>query len=124
MEVQESCSRRVIGAAIEVHKLLGPGLLESAYQACLARELAIEGIPFRREVVIPLEYKGAEIDAGFRLDFVVNDELVIETKSVDRLRPIHEAQLLTYLKLSGYRVGLLVNFNQRFLKDGIKRMVL
>lgn len=115
---------QIIGAAIEVHRALGPGLLESAYQACLARELSLRGIAFEREKPLPVEYKGLELDCGYRLDFLVEDRVVLELKAVDRLLPVHEAQLLTYLKLTGCRVGLLINFNVAVLKEGIVRRVL
>ncbi|MEX2218153.1 MAG: GxxExxY protein [Phycisphaerales bacterium] len=114
----------IIGAAIDVHRELGPGLLESAYDACLAHELTNRGIAFERQVVLPLVYKGQRVDCGYRLDFLVQDEVVIETKACDQLAPIHEAQLLTYLRLSRKRVGLLINFNERVLKSGIRRRVL
>lgn len=114
---------KIIGCAIEVHRELGPGLLESAYEECLCRELAIQNIKFARQVPIPVEYKGIKLDCGFRIDLVVESEVVIEIKSVEQLQPIHEAQLLTYLKLSGLRIGLLLNFNEMTLKSGIKRLV-
>jgi GxxExxY protein len=114
----------VIGAAIKVHRTLGPGLLESAYQECLCRELALREIPFQREVPLPVRYEGVLLDCGYRLDIVVADEVIVELKSLDQLAPIHEAQLLTYLKLSGKRVGLLINFNVPLLKDGILRRIL
>ena len=121
---QVDLSGRVIGAAIEVHKHLGPGLLESAYEACLCRELDLLGIPYERQVALPIEYKGLHLDGGYRLDLVVEGQLVLELKSVEELLPIHEAQLLTYLKLSGIKIGLLINFNVPVLKDGVKRRVL
>ncbi len=117
-------SERVLGAAIEVHRVLGPGLLESAYEACLCHELALAGIAFKKQWELPVEYKGFRLDAGFRADLIVEDELLLELKTVDRLLPIHTAQVLTYLKLSGLRVGLLLNFNERVLRDGIKRLSL
>ena len=117
-------SNRVIGCAGEVHSALGPGLLESAYQQCLAHEFTTAGIPFELERPLPVAYKGIHLDCGYRLDFVIDQRLVLELKSVDALLPIHEAQLLTYLKLSGIHVGLLINFNTPHLRDGIKRMVL
>ena len=116
-------TRRVIGAAISVHRALGPGLLESAYEACLARELAIDGIPFARQVPLPLMYRGERVDAGYRLDLLVQDSVVVEVKAVESLQPIHTAQLLTYLRLSRLRVGLLVNFNVERLIDGVVRKV-
>jgi len=116
-------SNRVILAAIEVHRHLGPGLLESAYSACLCRELASLDIDFVREKALPVVYKGLELDCGYRMDLVVEDRLVLELKCVDRILPIHEAQLLTYLKLSGLKAGLILNFNCKLMKEGIKRMV-
>ena len=107
-----------------MHRQIGPGLLESAYLACLCHELRAAGIPYRREVLLPVHYKGLEIECGYRLDIVVEGQLVIELKTVERLQRVHEAQLLTYLRLGGYQRGLLINFNAAVLKDGIKRMVL
>ena len=115
---------RIIGAAIEVHRALGPGLLESTYQACLAREFSLQGIRFAQQVALPVEYKGIQLDCGYRLDFLVEEKVVVELKAVSDLHPVYEAQLLTYLKLADCRVGLLINFNVPVLKDGIKRMVL
>ncbi len=117
-------SREVISCAIEVHKVLGPGLLEAAYQQCLAHEFRLAGIEFAMEVPMPVEYKNVKLDCGFRADFIVGEQLILELKSVDRLNPVHEAQRLTYMKLKGYRTGLLINFNARLLKDGLKRFVL
>jgi GxxExxY protein len=117
-------SSRGIACALEVHTALGPGLLESAYEQCLAHELTVTGIPFELQHPLPVTYKGVHLDCGYRLDFVIDQQLVLELKSVDALLPIHEAQLLTYLKLSGIHVGLLMNFNTIHLRDGIKRMVL
>ena len=114
-------SGRVIGAAIEVHRVLGPGLLESAYEDCLAHELRLAGIRFARQQALPIEYKGVRLDAGYRLDLAVEEMIVVEIKSVERLSGIHEAQLLTYLKLTGYPLGLLINFNVPILVSGIKR---
>ena len=115
---------RIIGAAIEVHRALGPGLLESAYQVCLAHEFNLKGIPYERELPLPVCYKGIQLDNGYRLDFLVAHRVVTELKAVEALQPIHEAQLLTYLRLTGCRVGLLINFNVPVLKDGIKRRAL
>jgi GxxExxY protein len=117
-------SNKVIGLAIEIHRILGPGLLESAYEECFALELRQSAIRFQRQFPLAVTYKGLALDCGYRLDFVIEEYLVVELKSVERLLPIHEAQLLTYLKLSGMRIGLLMNFNTRLLKDGIKRLVL
>jgi GxxExxY protein len=116
-------TEEIIGAAIEVHRALGPGLLESAYEECLAHELSLAGISFARQVPLPVNYKSVQLDCGYRLDFVVEATVVLELKAVDGLQPIHEAQLLTYLKLGGWPIGLLINFNVRVLKKGIKRMV-
>ena len=112
----------VIGAAIEVHKALGPGLLESAYEECLCRELEIRDILYERQKGLPIEYKGAKLDCGYRLDIVVAGRLILELKACEKIEPIHEAQLLTYLKLAGIKYGLLINFNVPVLKDGVKRM--
>ncbi|HEU4836394.1 MAG TPA: GxxExxY protein [Pyrinomonadaceae bacterium] len=117
-------TREIIGAAIEVHRHLGPGLLESAYQQCLTRELFLKEIPFKREWPLPLEYKGIHLGCSYRLDLLVNDAVVVEIKSVEALTSIHDAQLLTYLKLGGWKVGLLINFNVEVLKTGIHRKVL
>jgi GxxExxY protein len=114
----------VIGSAIEVHRELGPGLLESAYCHCLAHELTRRGIPFLREYPLPVRYKDAVVDCGYRLDFLVADSLLLEIKSVDALSGIHQAQILTYLKLSGIEHGLLINFNARLVRDGIKSLLL
>jgi GxxExxY protein len=120
----DELSNRVIGCALEVHRVLGPGLLESTYEQCLPRELGLAGIAFQLQAPLPVEYKGVKLDCGYRIDVLVEDELVLEIKSVEQLRPIHEAQLLTYLKLSGRHAGLLLNFNVRLLKHGLKRLVL
>ncbi|MEQ9557280.1 MAG: GxxExxY protein [Rhodospirillales bacterium] len=117
-------TEKVIGLAIEVHRHLGPGLLESAYEECLCFELETNGIGHSKQVPLPVTYKNTKLECGYRMDLVVEDKLVIELKTVDRLLPIHEAQLLTYLKLSGLKTGLLLNFNSSVLKDGIRRLVL
>lgn len=114
----------IIGLGIEVHRALGPGLLESAYEECLCFELKQSGMPFQRQVPLPVTYKAVKLDCGYRMDIVVNDEVIVELKTVERLSPIHQAQLLTYLKLSKIRIGLLMNFNAAVLRDGIKRMAL
>jgi GxxExxY protein len=114
----------VIGAAIEVHRSLGPGLLESAYHECLCRELVLRGIPFERERPLPLQYKGVRLECGYRIDLLVAGLVVVEVKSIEAIAPIHEAQLLTYLRLGGWNVGLLINFNVVILKSGICRRVL
>ena len=113
----------IIGAAIEVHRTLGPGMLESTYQQCLARELDLLGIPYTKELPVTLEYKGMQVEQAYRLDFVVNDLIVVELKSVHAIEPVHKAQLLTYLKWSGKRLGLLMNFNVPVLRSGIHRVV-
>ena len=123
MKVNE-VSGEVVGAAIEVHRSLGPGLLESAYLACLSRELTLRRIAFERQKPLRLEYKNSTVDCGYRLDLLVEDRIVVEVKALQSLLPIHEAQLLTYLKLGGWRVGLLLNFNVRVLKHGVRRLVL
>lgn len=115
---------RVIGLAIEVHRGLGPGLLESAYEECLCYELKDAGISFARQVALPLSYKAVRLDCGYRMDLVVDESVVVELKSVEKLLPIHDAQLLTYLRLSGLSVGLIFNFNSRVLKEGLRRLVL
>ena len=112
----------IIGAAIEVHRPLGPGLLESAYEECLCHEFALSGLRFERQRALPVAYKGVLLDCGYRVDVVVEDNVIVELKTVERLLPIHDAQLLTYLKLMDRRVGLLVNFNVPVLKQGIKRI--
>lgn len=116
-------TQAIIGAAIEVHKALGPGLLESAYEACLAAELNALGIPFKRQVPLPIRYRDEQLDCGYRLDLVVYNRVVIELKSVDQISPIHRAQLLSYLRLSGHPIGLLINFNVTRLTDGVTRLV-
>ena len=120
----EELSATVIGAAIEVHRELGPGLLQSAYEECLCHELALRKIPFERQVALPVSYKGVQLDCGYRIDLVIAEQLVVELKSVEQVEPIHEAQLLTYLRLSHCKVGLLINFNVPLLKQGILRRVL
>lgn len=114
----------VIGAAIEVHRALGPGLLESAYEECLCYELSAHGVRFNRQVPLPVVYKGVKLDCGYRMDIVVEDSIVLELKCVEHISPIHEAQLLTYLRLSHHEVGLLLNFNGPVMRDGIIRKVL
>lgn len=114
----------ILGAAIEVHRALGPGLLESAYEKCLCHELGLRSIPFRRQVNVPVPYKEIFLDCGYRLDLLVDERVILEIKAIDRLLPIHHAQLLTYLRLSSRRVGLLINFNVMRLKHGVVRRVL
>ena len=123
MDHEQELTERIIGCAIEVHRALGPGLLESAYVGALAIELAHRGIPFERQLRIPLNYRGRSIGDYF-VDLVIADRVVVEVKSVVRLEPVFEAQVLTYLRITGLRVGLLLNFNKGVLKDGIKRIVL
>lgn len=113
----------IIGAAIEVHRHLGPGLLESAYEECLCEELSLRKIPFKRQVILPVTYKTKKLDIGYRIDLLVNDEVVVELKTVESILPIHEAQTLTYMRLGGWQVGLILNFNVTVLKNGIKRLV-
>jgi GxxExxY protein len=115
---------QIIGSAIEVHKALGPGLLESVYEECLSHEFDLRGFHYKRQYPITVEYKGVQLDCGYRIDFLVEDLVILELKSVDSLDPIHEAQILTYLKLTGLKVGLLINFNVPVLRDGIKRLIL
>ena len=124
MEERDPLTQTVIGAAIEVHREMGPGLLESVYQACLEHELKLRGIHFERQVQLPIVYKGVVVADDLVMDVYFPGRLVVELKAVDKLDPIHEAQLLTYLRLSKTHVGLLINFKVRFLKDGLKRMVL
>jgi len=122
MEFDE-LSNRVIGCAIEVHRALGPGLLESAYERCLAHELAAAGIEFETQKMVPVTYKGLELECGYRADMVVAGQILVELKSVEAVTPVHEAQVLTYLRLANLPVGLLINFNVELLKDGIRRFV-
>ena len=120
----EDLTRSIIGAAIDVHRALGPGLLESAYEECLCRELALRKVRFERQRQLPVSYKGVRLDCGYRIDIVVEEAVVVELKSVETILPIHEAQLLTYMRLGAYTVGLLINFNVPTLKDGVVRRVL
>jgi GxxExxY protein len=121
---EDALSHEIIGAAIEVHRHLGPGLLESAYEECLAYEFTHCGLPFERQKPLPVQYKGVKLDCGFRLDFLVGKLVVVEVKAVEALAPVHSAQVLTYLRLAGCKLGLLLNFNEWRLADGIKRLVL
>lgn len=116
-------SKKIIGTAIEVHKVLGPGLLESAYEECLCHELHLQNLSFERQKPLPVKYKGIKLDCGYRLDVVVEELIILELKSSERIEPIHKAQLLTYLKLTGLNLGLLLNFNSVVMRDGIVRMV-
>lgn len=122
--LEKDLTDRIIGAAIEVHRMLGPGLLESAYQVCMEHECKLQNIPFERQVDLPLNYKGIDLDAGYLIDLIFDRRVIVELKAVERVIPVHEAQLLTYMKLTGIRVGLLLNFNVPVLKDGIYRRVL
>ncbi|HBM16907.1 MAG TPA: GxxExxY protein [Lentisphaeria bacterium] len=121
---QDQLTGKVIGCAIEVHKNLGPGLLESAYEQCLAHELKLNGIEFKSQISLPVTYKGFSLECGYRIDMLVDNELILELKSVDRVENIHIAQVLTYMKLAGVHKGLLINFNVEKLKDGIKRLII
>ena len=121
--IENVLTDQIIGCAIEVHRYLGPGLLESAYEECLCYELSQIGLRFERQVHLPLSYKGIKLECGHKLDLVVEDSIVVELKSIEDLTPLHHAQLLTYLKSSNKRVGLLINFNVQFLKNGLKRVV-
>jgi GxxExxY protein len=123
-ESRSGVSGAVIGAAMKVHSALGPGLLESVYEICLCHELFKAGMPFRRQVPVPVAYDGVQLDCGFRADLIVADDLVVEIKAVERFMAVHECQLLTYLRLTGCRVGLLLNFHTSHLRRGIKRLVL
>jgi len=116
-------SSEIIGTAIEVHKSLGPGLLESAYEECLTYELGLRCISVKRQVPIPVVYKGKKLDCGYRLDVIVENAIILELKSCEKIEPIHKTQLLTYLRLSGFNLGLLLNFNVAVMKDGIVRVV-
>jgi GxxExxY protein len=120
----DNLSNRVIGCSIEVHRLLGPGLLESTYEQCLARELDLKGIAYKLQHALPVDYKGTRLDCGYRVDIMVEDQLILELKSIEEIRDIHKAQLLTYMKLAGVKIGLLINFNVKVLRSGIKRFVL
>lgn len=122
--IHGSLTREIISVAIEVHRSLGPGLLESAYQVCMCHELSLRKLDFIQQVEVPVSYKGVLLDGGYRLDILVANRVVVELKAVQELLPVHEAQLLTYMRLLGFRVGLLINFNVAVLKDGIRRRVL
>ena len=119
----DELSSQIISAAIEVHKALGPGLLESAYEKCLCRELELRDVPFVQQQPVPVEYKGVRLECGYRLDLCVAGRIVIEVKSVSELSKIHDAQVLTYLRLTGMSLGLILNFNVALMKDGIRRIV-
>jgi GxxExxY protein len=121
---EQALTKEIIAAAIEVHRALGPGLLESAHQACLCHELKLPELNFVQQIELPLQYKGVKLDCGYRIDVIVNNRVVLELKSVQEILPVHEAQLLTYMRLTNVHVGLLINFNVAVLKKGIKRRVL
>lgn len=120
----EALARELVDAGLKVHKHLGPGLLESAYEHCLARELELRGVPVQRQVGLPIVYEDQRLEAGYRIDLLVGGRVIVEIKAVEALAPIHEAQLLTYLKLSGMRLGFLMNFNTVLCREGLKRLVL
>ncbi|MGH9905021.1 MAG: GxxExxY protein [Pyrinomonadaceae bacterium] len=120
----ESVAKTIVDAALKVHQALGPGLLESVYELCLTHDLTCRGMPLESQVVLPITYKGLTIDAGLRLDIIVAKQVIVEVKSVEKMNPVFNAQLLTYLKLTGIRLGLLINFNVPVIRDGIKRIVL
>jgi len=122
--ISEELTEQIIGAAIEVHKSLGPGLLKSAYEECLCHELGLRGLKFERQKPIPLKYKGIKLDCGYRIDILVENKVIIELKTVEAIMSVHEAQLLTYLRLANIKVGLIMNFYVPVLKDGIRRMAL
>jgi GxxExxY protein len=122
--LEKDLTDKIIGAAIEVHKVLGPGLLESAYQVCMEHESKLRNIRFRKLVDLPLNYKGIDLDSGYVIDLIYDNRVIVELKAVERVIPVHEAQLLSYMKLTGIHVGLLINFNVPVLKDGIYRRVL
>jgi len=122
--LERELTEKIIGAAIEVHRMIGPGLLESAYQLCLAQENRVQKLPFEEQIPLKLKYKGIELDGGYKIDFIFDKRVVVELKAVETVLHVHEAQLLTYLKLTGIHVGLLINFNTPVLKNGIYRRVL
>ena len=124
MLYDETLTEPILGAAIEVHRALGPGLLESAYEHCLCHELSLRSIPFRRQVDLPVPYKGLHLESGYRLDVLVRDAVVVEVKAVEHVTALHHQQLLTYLRLGGYPIGLLLNFNVRSLRNGMFRKIL
>ena len=123
-KIIEAAARTLVDAGLKVHRALGPGLLESAYEHCLAHELRARGVEFQRQVILPIVYDGMTLDAGYRLDLMVENSIIVEVKSVDALSRVHEAQILTYLRLSACRIGFLMNFNVQLFKQGLKRFVL
>jgi len=124
MLYHEELTEKIIACAIEVHRHLGPGLLESAYEECYCHELRLQEVPFERQKPLPLEYKGVKLECSYRMDVVADNKAVVEIKCVEKILPVHEAQLLTYLRLSGFKVGLIINFHTNTIKNGIKRLVL
>ena len=120
---RNSLSGIILDSSIEVHKNLGPGLLESVYETCLCKELNLKGIKYKKQLSLPINYKGFQLDSDFRIDILIEDEIIVELKAIESLLPVHEAQLLTYLKLANKRLGLLINFNVPKLVDGFKRMI-
>ena len=123
MVIENTISQKIIGAAIEVHKHLGPGLLESAYEQCLGHEFTLQKIQYKQQVALPLVYKGKPVDCSYRLDFLVEEKVVLEIKAIDAILPVHQTQVITYLKLGGWHLGLLINFHVPLLKHGIFRLV-
>ena len=123
-EKSHNLSGQVIGSAIEVHRLKGPGLLESIYEKCLARELELRNIPFKKQVLVKIEYKGCVFEENLRLDLIIDDCLLVEIKAVEKIQPIHKAQLMSYMKLLDIPLGLLINFHELILKDGVHRLIL
>lgn len=120
---ENEISKEVVGAALEIHKALGPGLLESVYEECMCRELSLRGLAFKRQVVVPLKYKDLKLESGLRLDLLVEELVIIEIKAVEKVMPVHKAQILSYLRLTGKKLGLLINFNEELIKNGIHRVV-
>lgn len=121
---EEKLTENIIGSAIEVHRELGPGLLESAYEECMCHELKLRGLEYRRQIEIPVVYKAIQLQCGYRADLIIEEKVVVEIKAIEELKPVHEAQLLTYLRLTGIKIGFLMNFHVPVLKNGIKRRVL
>ena len=124
MILEKELSYKIWGAALSVHKALGPGLLESTYEACLCYELAERGLAYQQQLALPVVYKGVHLECGYRIDILVENSVVLELKALEQLLPVHEAQLMTYMRLSGKRVGILINFNVELLKTGVRRRVL
>ncbi|HEX4177425.1 MAG TPA: GxxExxY protein [Rhizomicrobium sp.] len=122
--IPRDCTKQIIGLAIKIHRTLGPGLLEEVYEECLCWELQQSGLAFARQLILPVVYQGVRLPRGYRIDVVVEDSVLLEIKSVEHILPVHASQVLTYLRLSGYKIGLLINFNVKLLKDGLHRFVL